>query len=140
MTRFDLLKRQFGYFALGITVAIGLLAGQTVGAMQPLPGQGATGPVVVTPCPAQLAGPRIDKVKAWRAAGGVAYVQVNVEQTNDVQLMMAGTISLKSHDAYNCYAVWEFYITGLTPNTLYDFTVAAIGANATVYYNGSVMT
>ncbi len=143
MTRFDLLKRQFGFLALAITVAIGLIGAQTVGAMAPPPWQTSEGPIV-NPCAAAIypaLPPTFGKVKAWRAAGGVAYVQADVEYAQNVQLMMPGTITLKSVDYYGCVsATYQFRITDLTPDTLYSFQLAAIGAKTTVYYSGSVMT
>ena len=143
MTRFDLLKRQFGILAAGIIVAMGLMGAQTVGAIAPPPWQSAEGPVVANPCVLQVAAltPKFDNVKAWRAAGGVAYVQADVEYAQNVQLVMPGNITLKSLNYYGCVsATYQFYITGLTPDTLYNFQLAAIGAKTTVYYNGSVMT
>ena len=56
------------------------------------------------------------------------------------ELLMPGTITLKSHDVYQWGESWHFHVTGLTPNTLYNFTIAAHNAAYTTYAYSSVMS
>ena len=136
MQHFVTLKRHLGLLALGLLLALGIVAPQAVGASN-LPPQGPT----CIPCqqPQQpFVVPTFDKVHAWRAAGGMVDVQVEVENASSVDLIMPGNISLKSFDHYATFDVYHFHVTGLTPNQFYNYEVDAHGSIVTSKYFGSV--
>lgn len=131
--------RRIGVLVFGLLLGVGLLMPTTVGAALPQPGSVAEiNPVVEQSIIAQLAGPHFSKIHAWRSAGGIVDVQVEVENASSVQLVMAGNISLLDHQTYTWGDVWHFRVTGLTPNTLYNFSVSATGGYYIIWANGSV--
>lgn len=140
MKRLTTRTRRFGVLVFGLLLAVGLIAPTAVGAALPRPGSTAEiNPAAAQSGSAQLAlPPKFSKIHAWRQAGGIVDVQVEVENAYSVQLVMAGNISLVAHDSYNWGDVWHFRVTGLTPNMLYNYQVGATGANSTIWANGMV--
>jgi hypothetical protein len=131
------LKRHVGFLFLGLLLAIGIVGPQAVSASNINP----QGPTCI-PCQEPqhpFVVPKFDKVHAWRAAGGMVDVQVEVENATSVNLIMPGNISLTSFDHYSTYDVYHFHVTGLTPNQLYNYEVDAYGYLVTSKYFGSVM-
>jgi hypothetical protein len=136
MQHFSTLKRHLGFLALGLLLTLGIVAPQAVGASN-APPQGPT----CIPCQQPqnpFVVPHFTKVHAWRAAGGMVDVQVEVENATSVQLLMPGTIALKSFDHYSTFDVYHFHVTGLTANQVYNYEVDASGYLVTSKYFGSV--
>jgi hypothetical protein len=130
------LKRSLGFVLLGLMLALGVVGPQAVGASNINP----QGPSCI-PCQqpqTPFVTPQFTKVHAWRAAGGMVDVQVEVENASSVDLKMPGTITLKNFNHYDTFDVYHFHVTGLTPNQLYNFEVDAHGYLITSKYFGSV--
>jgi hypothetical protein len=130
------LKRHAGLLLLGLMLALGVVGPQAVGASNINP----PGPTCIQcqPQPQQFSVPKFTKVHAWRAAGGMVDVQVEVENATSVDLIMPGNITLKNYDHYDTFDVYHFHVTGLTPNQMYNYEVDAHGYLFTVKNFGSV--
>ncbi len=129
------LKRHIGLLVLGLMLALCIVGPEAVGASNVNP----QGPTCI-PCqqqPQQFSFPKFTKIHAWRAAGGMVDVQVEVENASSVDLIMAGNISLKDYKHYDTFDVYHFHVTGLTPNAMYNYEVDAHGF-FTIKYFGSV--
>jgi hypothetical protein len=136
MKRLVNLRRHVGLLFLGLMLAIGIIGPQAVSASSAPP----QGPICI-PCqlpPQPIVVPKFTKVHAWRAAGGMVDVQVEVENASSVDLIMPGTITLTSFDHYSTFDVYHFHVTGLTPNQFYNYEVDAHGYLVTSKYFGSV--
>ena len=140
MARLATLTRRVSFLAFGLFLALGLIAPQAAGAMQPLPGSPA-----VNPNAAASAGiaiyhpPQFTKVHAWRSTGGIVDVQVEVTNTLDVVLNMQGTINLIDHQTYAWGDSYHFRVTGLTPHVTYLYEIDAIGGLTIAHANGSIV-
>ena len=136
MKRFVTLKRHIGLCVLGLLLTLGTIGAQAVGASN-VPNQPPTC-VACLQQPPQFSVPKFTKVHAWRGAGGMVDVQVEVENAKSVNLVMPGNVMLKNYNHYDTFDVYHFHVTGLTPDQFYNFEVDAHGYLATIKYFGSV--